>query len=46
MDPREFDEDFTEDEDINQVEWEEDPAFDHLRDEEANFIATEREAGR
>jgi len=27
-------------------EWEEDPAFDHLKDEEANFIQEERERER
>lgn len=46
MDPREFDEDFIDDEDIEKFDYDDDPAFDHLRDEEANFIATEREAGR
>jgi hypothetical protein len=38
-DPEEWDEEF---DDNLPKEYEEDPAFDHLRDEERNFIATER----
>jgi hypothetical protein len=50
MDPRILEEDLRDDEsddfrdDVE--EWEEDPAFDHLRDEERNFINEQREAGR
>jgi hypothetical protein len=47
IDPKLLEEDLRDDEsddfrdDVE--EWEEDPAFDHLRDEERNFIAQERE---
>jgi hypothetical protein len=47
MDPRILEEDLRDDEsddfrdDVE--EWEEDPAFDHLRDEERNFINEQRE---
>lgn len=47
IDPRLLEEDLRDDESDDfrdDVEdWEEDPAFDHLREEERNFIAEERE---
>lgn len=44
LDNEELDDDWS---DFDEVEeWEEDPAFDHLRDEERNFIAEERERER
>lgn len=44
LDNEEIDDDWSEFEEDE--EWDDDPAFDHLRDEERNFIAEERERER
>jgi hypothetical protein len=44
-DPEDWEDEFNDDP-SQKVDYNDDPAFDHLRDEERNFIAEEREAGR